>query len=117
MKLDVVLRNGQVVDPARSVDGVFDIGFAKGKVAALGSNLVGAVERDVTDCIVMPGQIDFHAHVYWGGTSINIDGDRLSPLSGTTTWVDVGSAGPGNFLGFVNTSSSVAVRAFSLFSM
>ena len=100
MKLDVVLRNGRVVDPARSVDGVFDIGFAKGKVAALGSNLVGAVERDVTDCIVMPGQIDFHAHVYWGGTSISIDGDRLSPLSGTTTWVDVGSAGPGNFLGF-----------------
>jgi dihydroorotase len=115
MKLDVVLRNGRVIDPARSIDAVLDVGFANGKVAALGSGLAGTVERDVTDCIVMPGQIDFHAHVYWGGTSISIDGDRLAPLSGTTTWVDVGSAGPGNFPGFrkhVIESSRSRILAF-----
>ena len=48
----------------------------------------------------MPGNIDFHAHVYWGGTSISIDGDALAKRCGTTTWLDVGSAGPGNFAGF-----------------
>jgi dihydroorotase len=49
---------------------------------------------------VMPGNIDFHAHVYYRGTSISIDGDALSRRAGTTTWLDVGSAGPGNFAGF-----------------
>jgi dihydroorotase len=44
--------------------------------------------------------IDFHTHVYWGGTSLSIDADQLAQRCGTTTWLDVGSAGPGNFAGF-----------------
>ena len=97
---DLVLRNGRVVDPGNSRDEVTDIAFANGKVAAIGSGLEGKAERDVAGCIVMPGNIDFHAHVYWGGTSISIDGDALAKRCGTTTWLDVGSAGPGNFAGF-----------------
>ena len=97
---DLVLRNGRVVDPGNSRDEVTDIAFADGKVAAIGSGLEGKAERDVAGCIVMPGNIDFHAHVYWGGTSISIDGDALAKRCGTTTWLDVGSAGPGNFAGF-----------------
>ena len=57
-------------------------------------------DREVHGCIVMPGMIDFHTHVYWGGTSISIDADALAQRSGTTTWLDVGSADPGNFIGF-----------------
>ena len=100
MPHDFILRNGRVVDPAAGRDEVIDIAFADGKVAAIGPGLQGAAERDVAGCIVMPGNIDFHAHVYWGGTSISIDGDALARRCGTTTWLDVGSAGPGNFPGF-----------------
>jgi dihydroorotase len=90
-----------VIDPATGHDAVADIAFADGKVAAIGS-LAGRArtERDVSGAIVMPGMIDFHTHVYWGGTSISIDADQLARRCGTTTWLDVGSAGPGNFPGF-----------------
>lgn len=97
---DVVLRNGRVVDPGTGRDEVTDVAFAGGKVAAIGAGLRGTRERDVSGCIVMPGNIDFHTHVYWGGTSISIDADALARRAGTTTWLDVGSAGPGNFAGF-----------------
>lgn len=101
MTYDLILRNGRVVDPAAGLDGTADVAFSGGKVAAVGRIDGGAAaERDVAGCIVMPGMIDFHTHVYWGGTSISVDGDALARRSGTTTWVDVGSAGPGNFAGF-----------------
>jgi dihydroorotase len=100
MDHDLILRGGRVLDPGTGRDEVTDIAFAGGKVAALGAGLRGKTERDVSGCIVMPGNIDFHTHVYWGGTSISIDADKLARRCGTTTWLDVGSAGPGNFPGF-----------------
>ena len=100
MDHDLVLRNGRVVDPGTGRDEVTDVAFAGGKVAAVGAGLRGRAERDVSGCVVMPGNIDFHTHVYWGGTSISIDADQLARRCGTTTWLDVGTAGPGNFAGF-----------------
>ncbi len=100
MDHDLILRNGRVIDPASGIDQINDVAFAGGKVAAVGAGLRGRAERDVTGCIVMPGNIDFHTHVYWGGTSISVDADQLARRCGTTTWLDVGSAGPGNFAGF-----------------
>jgi dihydroorotase len=100
MDHDLVLRNGRVVDPGSGRDEVTDVAFSGGKVSAVGAGLRGRAERDVTGSVVMPGNIDFHTHVYWGGTSISIDADQLARRCGTTTWLDVGSAGPGNFAGF-----------------
>ncbi len=100
---DLVLRGGRILDPGTGRDEIADIAFSDGKVAAIGPDAaagVAAVERRVEGCIVTPGLIDFHAHLYWGGTSLGVDADRIAPRSGTTTWVDAGSAGPGNFLGF-----------------
>ena len=101
MPYDLILRHGRLIDPGRKHDQIGDIAFADGKIAAFGRvDGTAAQERDVTGCIVMPGMIDLHTHVYWGGTSISIDADALARRCGTTTWVDVGSAGPGNFPGF-----------------
>ena len=97
---DLVLRGGRVVDPGSGRDEPADVAFADGRVAAVGPGLHGTRERDVSGCVVMPGNIDFHAHVYWGGTSISVDADRVARRCGTTTWLDAGSAGPGNFAGF-----------------
>lgn len=104
-EFDLILRGGRILDPGCGRDEIADIAFEDGKVAAIGPEAAagtGTVERRVEGCIVTAGQIDFHAHVYWGGTSLGVDADRLARRSGTTTWLDVGSAGPGNFLGFRN---------------
>ena len=103
MTYDLILRRGRIIDPASGHDEVADIAFTDGRVAAVGPALAGhtaRAERNAAGLIVMPGVIDFHAHVYWGGTSISVDADALARRAGTTTWVDVGSAGPGNFAGF-----------------
>ena len=61
----------------------------------------GDAVKDVKGLIVTPGLIDLHTHVYWGGTSLGVDPARLA-RGGCTTLVDTGSAGPGNFAGFLD---------------
>ena len=102
MTFDLVLRGGRVIDPAQAIDRVLDVAFSNGKVAALGENLGDDSRhvKDVTGNIVTPGLIDLHTHVYWGGTSLGVDPLPLA-RGGCTTLVDTGSAGPGNYSGFL----------------
>ena len=97
---DLVLKGGRVVDPSQALDKVTDIAFAGGKVAAIGQGLSGEDVRDVAGKIVTPGLIDLHTHVYWGGTSLGVEAELLARSGGVTTFIDAGSAGPGNFHGF-----------------
>ena len=97
---DLVLKGGRVVDPSQALDKVTDIAFAGGKVAAIGQGLSGKEVRDVAGKIVTPGLIDLHTHVYWGGTSLGVEAELLARSGGVTTFIDAGSAGPGNFHGF-----------------
>ncbi len=100
---DIVLTGGRVVDPSQGLDAVTDVAFADGKVAALGPGLGGKgakSTRDVAGRIVTPGLIDIHAHVYWGATFLGVEAERVARASGTTTFVDAGSAGAGTFHGF-----------------
>ncbi len=78
------------------------MGFANGRVAAVAPRIAEQAneERDVAGAIVTPGMIDLHTHVYWGGTSIGVEAEPIARRSGTTTFVDAGTAGPGNFPGF-----------------
>ena len=100
MQFDLVLRGGRVVDPSQGIDAVMDVGFQDGRVAKMGPELPGDKVKDVSGRIVTPGLIDLHTHVYWGGTSLGVDPARLA-RGGCTTLVDAGSAGPGNYPGFL----------------
>jgi dihydroorotase len=97
---DLVLKGARLVDPAQSLDKIADIAFAAGKVAAIGNGLSGKDERNLAGKIVVPGLIDLHTHVYWGGTSLGVEAELLARTGGVTTFIDAGSAGPGNFHGF-----------------
>lgn len=99
--LDLILKGGRVIDPGQGLDAILDVAFKDGLVAAIGPDLgteAKAVRR-VVGRIVTPGLIDMHSHVYWGGTSLGVDAETIAKRSGTTTFVDAGSAGAGNFAG------------------
>ena len=100
---DLLLKRGRVIDPASGLDSVKDIAFKDGKVSAMADtleDLKSAQVLDVAGKIVCPGLIDLHTHVYWGGTALGIEAESLTSRSGTTTFVDAGSAGAGNYAGF-----------------
>ena len=99
---DLVLSGGRIIDPASGRDEPADIAFGDGKVTEIAPDLAasGAEIIDVRGLLVVPGLIDLHTHVYWGGTSLGVDAAEVARRSGTTTFVDAGSAGPGIFHGF-----------------
>jgi dihydroorotase len=100
---ELVLRDGRVIDPSQNLDGIADVVFADGRVKAVGREAPHGRDAEIRDAkglIVTPGLIDLHTHVYWGGTAVGVDATGLARRSGTTTFVDAGTAGPGNFLGF-----------------
>lgn len=115
---DLILRGGQVVDPSQNIDQIADVSFRDGKVLAIAQDLAATGDttvRDVAGKIVAPGLIDLHTHVYWGGTSLGVDAENFCRMSGVTTAVDTGSAGPGNFAGFrshVIERSAVRILAY-----
>jgi dihydroorotase len=100
--VDLIVKGGRVIDPANGRDEIADVAFADGRVATIGAG-IGAEAREAVDAsglIVVPGLIDLHTHVYWGGTSLGVEAGEIARRAGTTTFVDAGSAGPGNFHGF-----------------
>lgn len=95
MDVDLVIRNGRVIDPSNETDSTFDVAVKDGKVLKVGPHLqVNAVSTfDATDCIVTPGLIDAHVHCYQYATPLGVNPDETCLTRGVTTVVDAGSAG------------------------
>ncbi len=99
---DTILKGGRTIDPSQELDSIMDIAFKNGVVAALDDAIDGPAAQtiDVSGKIVTPGLIDIHAHVNWGATYLSVEAETVAKKSGTTTFVDAGSAGAGTFHGF-----------------
>jgi dihydroorotase len=81
---DLVLSGGRVIDPETGRDETADVAFGDGKVKEIARDLPasGGEIVDVRGILVMPGLIDLHAHVYWGGTSLGVDAPRWRDKAG-----------------------------------
>jgi dihydroorotase len=103
MQYDLLLKGGDLLDPAQSLHARRDVAFAGGKVAEVAESIASDSAHEVVDCrglLVAPGMIDLHVHVYWGVSHYGIWPDTHCVAKGVTTAVDAGSAGADTFPGF-----------------
>lgn len=109
---DLLIQNGEVIDPASGLRGRLDVAISAGRIARIERCIDRRIDTqaarrvlDVAGKLVVPGLIDLHTHVYWGITTdqvsdLNAPPDQVGVQSGTTTVVDAGGAGFYDWNGF-----------------
>lgn len=118
MKYDLLIRDGEVVDPGGGLRGRMDVGIAGGKIVEVAPSLrEDEAHRTISakDCLVTPGLVDVHAHIFVNCFDMGESTDRLCNSSGVTTVCDAGSAGSANFAGLrfvIDKAVRTRARAF-----
>ena len=104
--IDLLIKNGRVIDPRNNVDTKLDIAIAAGKILEVSADIPQERAKKTIDAkglFVSPGFIDLHTHVFVGSKPGFADGiNSISPddfacRSGVTTVVDAGTSGWRNF--------------------
>ncbi|MBY6258336.1 metallo-dependent hydrolase [Phytobacter diazotrophicus] len=104
MKLDILIKNGLVADLDSGSYINQNIGIVGNRIVDLHTaDSQAETVIDAAGCIVLPGLIDFHAHVFHGGTAISVNPDVLCLPNGVTSVVDAGSSGWVNYKLFRNS--------------
>ncbi|MED1943763.1 MULTISPECIES: amidohydrolase/deacetylase family metallohydrolase [Brevibacillus] len=111
MKVDLLIRNGRVIDPSQNLNGHYDLAIREGQIVGLyekgkttddqGMNLEGKEMIDAEGYVVTPGLIDLHAHVFPTKTNLGVPADQVGVEQGVTTVVDAGSVGLWSFDAFL----------------
>jgi dihydroorotase len=97
---DILIKNGQVIDPANRRNSRMDVAIIGDRIVKVAPNLPASKARTVIEAgeyVVTPGLIDIHAHFDTYGASLNLNPDHNTLRFGVTTAVDAGSSGADNF--------------------
>ncbi|WP_434512365.1 amidohydrolase/deacetylase family metallohydrolase [Desulfitobacterium sp. AusDCA] len=107
MTVDLLIKNGTVLDPSQQLKGKYDVVVSEGRITefyqlgAISAELAPKEILDASDCFVTPGLIDIHTHAFECGTALGINADSVGVQQGVTTIVDAGSTGVDTFEEFV----------------
>lgn len=94
------IRHGRVVDPMNKIDAIAEVVIEKDQILAVIPETLSetketeglADELDATGCLVTPGLIDHHTHLY-PYAKIGLPAEAVCFATGVTTAVDAGSCG------------------------
>lgn len=115
MKADFIIRGGRVIDPLTATDEIKDIIISNTRIIdPLGETVECDHIINASGCIVSPGLIDFHTHIFYEGSGTCIRPDFMIS-QGTTAAVDAGSSGTVTYEAFykaVVTQSTVRIKSF-----
>lgn len=111
MKADIIIQNGRVMDPFRQIDRPEDVAVKGGLIVPLEKGMEAAATIDASGCLVTPGLIDFHAHIFEHGTDSGINPDIAMLPCGITAVVDAGSAGVSTYQSFLNRLAAYRIKS------
>ena len=99
MDADILIKGGRIIDVAQRIDVIGDLAVKGDKILSVGESLAikAGIAIDARDCIISPGLIDNHLHMFADGTDIGIDPDIALLPNGVTTAVEGGSPGTSNY--------------------
>ena len=112
---DLVIRGGEVFDPASGRRGRAALGFSGAALAVIEEDLDAQDGRKVVDahgCLVVPGLVDVHAHVF-EAVGDSVSAEEVCLARGTTTVADGGSAGANLFEAFRRLTGTSRARVLS----
>lgn len=117
MKSDILIRNGVVADVENMTLRKADVAICGGIISAVGNDIPGeaGIILDASGCIVSPGLIDYHLHLFKGASDHGVMPDSALLPNGVTTAVDAGTSGVstyGAFRRMVVETTQVRVKAF-----
>ena len=80
---------------------IADVTIDGGRVSHVGKSVPGngAVVEDASGCLVLPGLVDFHTHVFFGGTSLAVQAEPFAARSGVVGVSMVVMRGPSSWGG------------------
>lgn len=102
-RFDIILKNGLLIDPARSIHRIQSIGIKNRRIDAVSDNLpddTSEMTYDLSGKIVTPGLIDLHCHPAKEFAELGLDESEIGLFSGVTLLCDAGTAGSYNFQAF-----------------
>lgn len=112
MTVDLIIKNGHVIDPATETYGKKDIAITGNRVVDIEGRKDVAFTRivDASGCYVLPGLIDFHTHLSPDTSPLGTS-PSIMAASGVTSAVDAGTCGCLNYPVFhKNTVTNSAIR-------
>ena len=102
-------KNGHTYDPLTKRSGKQDIGILGDRIVDADTLRSGqASVVDVDGCLVTPGLIDYHIHLY-SGCDGSVKADIMNLPNGVTTAVDGGTCGASNYELFEKTDITQSV--------
>lgn len=113
-KVDLLIKNGHVIDTLQGISEVKDIGIVGNQIVELNGDESANQIVHADGCYVVPGLIDYHVHSFFGGTKGGMHPDFMLPV-GITSIVDQGSAGYADFESYyrvIASNSFVRSKAF-----
>jgi len=66
---DLLVQGGELLDPGTGLSGRYDVAVKEGRVASVAPDLPRHLAAEVVDargCIVVPGLVDLHTHLFSG---------------------------------------------------
>jgi dihydroorotase len=101
--IDLLIRNGHVIDPKNNIDAVMDVAIIGGKISEVAARINKEAKAviDATNLYVVPGIIDIHGHHFFGtqpnaylsNSFTALPPDGFTFRSGVTAVADAGGAG------------------------